>query len=74
MSGSIQSTRTRSGRRSPMLASAAWLCSASATSQPARRNPKAIRSRIGLLIFDDEYSRVCHAQAIRRDVSLLTKL
>ena len=47
MSGSIQSTSTRSGRESASAARAARQSSASRTSKPARLRPKAIISRIG---------------------------
>jgi len=47
MSGSIQSTSTRSGRVSASAARALRQSSASRTSKPARLRPKAIISRIG---------------------------
>src|SRR5208282_1839368 len=48
ISGSIQSTSTKSGRVSASAARAARQSSASRTSKPARFRPKAIISRIGL--------------------------
>ena len=58
VSGSIQSTSMRSGRRSAIAERAARLSSASRTSKPARLSPKAIISRIGR---SSSAMRICFA-------------